>query len=92
MNFSMTVAFVLLNCELGFEGEILEQLQQFDIVKEIHGTFGSYDLLAKLESSSSYDLLAKLESSSSEDINMVVTSKIRKLKNVKSSMTLLAMG
>ena len=80
MNFSMTVAFVLLNCELGFEGEILEQLQQFDIVKEIHGTFGSYDLLAKLESSSS------------EDINMVVTSKIRKLKNVKSSMTLLAMG
>jgi len=79
MNFILTVAFVLLNCELGFEGEIIEQLQQFDIVKEVQPTFGSYDLLAKLESSSIVD------------INMVLSTKIRKLENVKSSMTLLAM-
>ena len=80
MNFIMTVAFVLLNCELGFEGEIIKQLQQFDIVKEVYGTFGAYDIFMKLESSSA------------EDINMTITTKIRKFRNVRSSMTLLTTG
>jgi len=80
MNFILPAAFVLLNCDLGFEGEIIEQLQQLDIVKEVNGTFGAYDILAKLESSSS------------EDINMAISTKIRKFSNVKTSMTLLTMG
>ena len=76
----MPVAFVLLNCDLGSDATIIEQLQQFEIVKEVHGTFGSYDILAKLESSST------------EDLNNTISLKIRKLKNVRTSMTLLAMG
>ncbi len=75
----MTVAFVLLNCDIGSEKETIEQLKQFKKVKEVHGIFGAYDILAKLESSSN------------EDLNRTIITKIRKLENVKSSMTLLTM-
>jgi len=80
MNFILAVAYVLLDCDIGSEGETIKQLQQFDIVKEVHGTFGAYDILAKLESSSN------------EDLNTTISTKIRKLENVRSSMTLLTMG
>ena len=80
MNFILAEAYVLLNCDIGSEGETIEQLQQLDIVKEVHGTFGAYDILAKLESSSN------------EDLNRTISTKIRKLENVISSMTLLTMG
>jgi len=79
MNFILAEAYVLLNCDIGSEGETIEQLQQLDMVKEVHGTFGAYDILAKLESSSN------------EDLNRIISTKIRKLENVKSSMTLLTM-
>ena len=79
MNFILAEAYVLLNCDIGSEGETIEQLQQLDMVKEVHGTFGAYDILVKLESSSN------------EDLNRTISTKIRKLENVKSSMTLLTM-
>ncbi len=79
MNFILAEAYVLLNCDIGSEGETIEQLQQLDMVKEVHGTFGANDILAKLESSSN------------EDLNRTISTKIRKLKNVRSSMTLLTM-
>ncbi len=79
MNFILVEAYLLLNCDIGSEGETIEQLQQLDMVKEVHGTFGAYDILAKLESSSN------------EDLNRTISTKIRKLENVKSSMTLLTM-
>jgi len=76
----MPEAFVLLNCDIGSEKETIEQLKQLKIVKEVHGTFGAFDILAKLEASLN------------EDINAELSTKIRKLKNVRSTMTLLATG
>ncbi len=76
----MTIAFVLLNCELGFERKIIEQLKQFKIVKEVHGIFGAYDILTKLEARSH------------EDVNTEVSTKIRKLENVNATMTLFTIG
>jgi len=80
MNFMMTVAFVLLNCDIGSEKETIEQLKQFKKVKEVHGIFGAYDILAKLEALSH------------EDINTEIRTKIRKLKNVRNTMTLFTTG
>ena len=80
MNFILPEAFILLNCELGSEEEIIEQLKQFDMVKEVHGTFGAYDILAKLEAPSH------------EDIKTELSTKIRKLENVRTTMTLLTIG
>ena len=44
----MATAYVLINCELGSEDTIIQQLNSIDGVKEAHGTFGAYDILAKL--------------------------------------------
>ena len=46
----MATAYVLINCELGSEEAIIQQLKGLDGVKEVHGTFGAYDILAKIES------------------------------------------
>jgi len=48
----MTTAYVLINCELGYEEQIIEELKHLSDVKEAHGTFGAYDILAKVESAS----------------------------------------
>ncbi len=46
----MTTAYVLLNCDLGSEEQIIEELKHISDVKEVHGTFGAHDILAKVES------------------------------------------
>ena len=44
----MATAYVLINCELGSEEAIIGQLKGLEGVKEVHGTFGAYDILANL--------------------------------------------
>ena len=46
----MATAYVLINCELGSEEAIISQLKGLEGVREVHGTFGAYDILAKIES------------------------------------------
>ena len=47
----MATAYVLINCELGSEESIIQQLKSLDHIKEVFGTLGAYDILAKVESS-----------------------------------------
>jgi len=74
----MGFAYVLVNCDLGFEEEIISKLKTIDGVKEVHGTFGAYDILAKVES----DEVDKLRDT--------ITWKIRKLDRIRSTLTLMA--
>ena len=37
----MATAYVLINCELGSEEAIIQQLKGLDGVREVHGTFGA---------------------------------------------------
>ncbi len=74
----MGYAYVLINCDLGYEEDIISQLKTIDGVKEVHGTFGAYDILAKVES---------------EDVDKLrdtITWKIRKLDRIRSTLTLMA--
>ncbi len=48
----MTTAYVLINSDLGYEEQIIEEVRHISDVKEVHGTFGVYDILAKVESDS----------------------------------------
>lgn len=73
----MTTAFVLINSELGKEGDIIENLKHMDSVKEVHGTFGAYDVVAKVE----HDEKDKLRE--------VITWGIRKIDHVRSTLTLM---
>ena len=48
----METAYVLVNCDLGSEEDIIEDLKHIDSVREVHGTFGAYDIIAKIENQS----------------------------------------
>ena len=73
----MVIAYVLVSCDLGFDTEIIEELKHLSDVKEVHGIFGAYDILAKIESDSL------------EHLRDVITWKIRKLNRVRSTLTLI---
>ncbi len=73
----MGLAYVLINCDLGFEEDIISQLKKINQVKEVQGTFGAYDIVAKVES----DNVAKLRDT--------ITGKIRKLDRIRSTLTLM---
>ena len=73
----MAIAYVLVSCDLGFDAEIIEELKHLSDVKEVHGIFGAYDILVKVES----DQIGTLKD--------VITWKIRKLNRVRSTLTLI---
>jgi len=73
----MTIAYVLISCDLGFDAEIIKELKHLSDVKEAHAIFGAYDILTKVESDSV------------EHLRDVITWKIRKLNRVRSTLTLI---
>ena len=73
----MTTAYVLINCDLGSEGKVISELKSLEDVVEVHGTFGAYDILAKVEA----ELVEK--------VRETITWKIRKIENIRSTLTLM---
>ena len=73
----MAIAYVLINCELGSEESIIQELKNLDSVIEVHGTFGAYDILTKIESPT-VDVLRE-----------TITWKIRKIDQIRSTLTLM---
>ena len=76
----MGYAYVLINCDLGSEEDIISQLKTIEGVKEVQGTFGAYDILAKVES---------------EDVDKLrdtITWKIRKLDRIRTTLTLMVIS
>ncbi len=72
----MSQAFVLINCELGSEEHIIAELKTLSDVEEVQGTFGAYDIIAKVSSESV------------EKIRETITWKIRKIDKIRSTLTL----
>lgn len=72
----MVRAYVLMNCDLGSEKNIISSLDAIDNVIESHGTLGLYDVVAKIESDTE------------EGILNIVTNTIRKMPKIHSTMTL----
>ena len=70
-------AFVLINCDLGYEEKIISELKSIDGVDEVHGTFGVYDIVAKV-SSEEVDSLRE-----------IISRKVRKIPKVRSTLTLM---
>jgi len=48
----MEFAYVMINCELGSESFIMEQLRSIPGVTEVQGVFGNYDVLVKIQAQS----------------------------------------
>ncbi|MSV26490.1 MAG: AsnC family transcriptional regulator [Nitrosarchaeum sp.] len=72
----MSKAYVLIANESGTEDSIISNLNKIESVNEAHGTFGSYDILTKLES---YD---------EGKIHHDISNGIRKIQKIRSTLTL----
>jgi len=73
----MTDAYVMLNCDLGAETVIIEQLKELEQVVDVFETIGTHDMLVKLQAENF------------EKIREIVSWNIQKLKNVRSTATLI---
>ena len=76
----MHKGFVLLNCDLGAEEFIVEELRKISQVSQAYVTFGAYDVIAEINTNSQ------------EDFDETVSIKIRQLTRVVSTMTLNVIG
>ena len=73
----MTDAYVMLNCELGAEAAIIEQLKELEQVVDVFETIGTHDMMVKLQAENF------------EKIREIVSWNIQKLKKVRSTATLI---
>ncbi len=49
------MGYILLNCDLGAEEYIVEELKQIPQVKNAYLTFGAYDVIAEVHANSQED-------------------------------------
>jgi len=72
----METAYLLIQCDMGAEVEIIKKLMEISQVVEVRGTYGVYDIFAKLESESR------------ETLDKILTNTIRKIPKIRSTNTL----
>ena len=72
----MHKGFVLLNCDLGAEEFIVDELRKISQVSQAYVTFGAYDIIAEINADSQ------------DSFDETVSLKIRRLTRVMSTMTL----
>ena len=75
----MPLAIVLINAEIGLEEELLRELRKLNNVSEAHAVYGVYDILAKVDAKTM------------KELKEVITSEIRTLKNLRSSLTMMVL-
>jgi DNA-binding Lrp family transcriptional regulator len=73
----LATAYVLVNCDLGSEEAVVSELKSIEGVQEVHGIFGAYDILTKVESSQM------------EALREIITLKIRRIPKIRSTLTLM---
>ena len=70
-------AYVMINCEMGTERTIADEVRSIDYVKEVLGVFGNYDVIVKLECPNI------------DELSQTIAKKIRKLEKVNCTTTLM---
>ncbi len=73
----MTDAYVMLNCELGAEADIIEKLKELEQVIDVFETIGTHDMMVKLQADNF------------EKIREIVSRNIQQLPKVRSISTLI---
>ncbi len=67
---------MLISCEIGEEQSLCSKLIEIPEIKNCLITFGSYDIVAEFVTDTSMEM------------NEIITSKIRKLQKIRSTITL----
>jgi DNA-binding Lrp family transcriptional regulator len=74
----MASAYVLINTEIGGEEDVIAQLKDMSEVEEVSVVYGVYDIVAKITSDTM------------ENLKEIITTKVRHLNKVRSTMTMIA--
>lgn len=72
----METLYILLNCDLGSEVDIINEFMKIPEVKEVRGTYGVYDIFVKLQGDTR------------ESLENIITHKIRRISKIRSTVTL----
>ncbi|HET6517578.1 MAG TPA: Lrp/AsnC ligand binding domain-containing protein [Nitrosopumilaceae archaeon] len=72
----MEKAYILVSCEIGTEQELASKLDAINEVTHVTITYGDYDIVIEAETADA----AKMDE--------LITSKIRKLEKIRSTITL----
>jgi DNA-binding Lrp family transcriptional regulator len=72
----MMQAYILISCNVGEEQKVLAEMKQIPEVKTAMITYGEYDIVAKAETQSE------------EQMGKLISSKIRQLQKIRSTVTL----
>ena len=73
----MPTAYVLINCDLGSEEEIIREIKKLSEAVEVSGVYGVYDIIAKIRS----DIMDKLRET--------ITWHVRLIDKVMSTLTMI---
>ncbi len=73
----MPTAYVLINCELGHEDEIINELKNLPGVIEVEGSYGVYDMVVKIKADTM------------DNLKETITWNLRKIEKIKSTLTLI---
>jgi DNA-binding Lrp family transcriptional regulator len=73
----MPVSYVLINTEIGYEDAVVKQLRETPHIVESYVVYGVYDIIVKVEAETM------------EEIKDIVTSRIRRLEKVRSTLTMI---
>ena len=75
----MSIAFVLINTDMGSEQDVIKELKNLNVVSDVYGVYGVYDLVLRLEANSL------------DDIKDAISEHIRTIKGAKSTLTMIVM-
>lgn len=73
----MVTAYVLINCELGSEEDVIEKIKKMEQTKDVFETIGTTDIIAIIES----DNLEKLRE--------LISWNLQKIEKIRKTVTLI---
>lgn len=74
----MATAYVLINCDMGSEGSVINDIKSIAGVKSVNGVFGAYDVIVEVQTPTI------------DNLRETITMKMRKLEGVRTTLTLMA--
>ncbi len=73
----MPTAYILLNTQIGAEGQVLKALKRIEGVEEAHSLWGVYDIIANVKADNM------------EELKSIITKKIEKVSQINSKLTVI---
>ena len=76
-NITMVTAYILINCNMGSEESVINDLKSIPGVKNVNGVFGAYDIIVEVQTLTV------------DKLRETITMKIRKISGTRTTLTLM---